>query len=516
MNLTQAEEVILRVENGEIDIYLDDKTFSFYLNKKKIKLKKGMKLYSRNKIKIKNDGKTQRLRKYVRDQIIEQTSYLYGLLQSPGYAEALEVKKGGTGVLGENHVVGGIKIKEVQKGKIIVGYKYYYTKALISKDILRSSSKQRGIQETEITTHLPSTTKQEFIYHEGCTDEHYSGFGDYWYFYDPYKEGCYDWMIKKRRTVEVNVKFRKPKHYERNISYYPDFKKLYKDDQIKMLVIIGYNNHMNWENEDGSITESSIQNKLAHLKKLIGSKKSESKINQFLKDNEDEGKKATLDVGMKNWKEMFVILKSLRFKKVKERKWFSLGYNHLKNKENLPGLNKFASFEKELPDGRLAIIDMIATDTDINSPDATFPLFWKKAMEDYEIISYNGHSGLGANLDMDSMNVRLEEVDTPKIKFNKTYQIIFFNGCSTYSYYNKKYFKAKGGSKNLETLLTGLPSYYADMAENNKAFLKTFANFDVISYPKLIGDIERTNVTTGTTLLFVNGEQDNPKNPPSL
>ncbi len=515
LKLTHAEEVILRIENGEIDVYLDLKKVNFLLGKEKIKLKKGMKLLSRNKIKIQFKGKkkAQKLRAFIRGQIIEQTSYLYGILQSPGYSEALDVKKGAAGVLGENHIVGGITIKGVESKKLIVGYKYYFTKALISKDILKNSSKRRGIQETIITTHLPSTTKESKIYHKGCTDDHYSGFGDYWYFYDPYKEGCYEWMNQKRRTVEVDVKFRKPKHYEKSISHYPDFNKLYKDNQIKMIVLIGYNNHMNWKNASGKITSSSIKEKLETLKTLISSKNSDMKINQFLKNNEDEGKRPTLDVGMENWDEMQDVLKELNFKKIEERKWFSLGYHKIKKKKNLPGLNNFARYEKKLKGNKVAILDMLITDTDIASPDATFPLFWKKSIEEYEVISYNGHSGLGANLDLDGMNIRLKEVNVPKLQFKKNYQIIFFNGCSTYSYYNKKYFKAKGGSKNLETILTGLPAYYSDMPGNNKAFLGPFSNFDIISYPELVGDIENTNLVTGTTLLFVNGEQDNPRSP---
>ena len=125
-----------------------------------------------------------------------------------------------------------------------------------------------------------------------------------------------------------------------------------------------------------------------------------------------------------------------------------LGYQKIKEKNNLPGLNKFARYEKRFSDGRLAIIDMMATDTDVNSPDNLF-LFLKKAIEEYEIISYNGHSGQ-ANLDLDAMNKRLASIGSQKIKFNQKYQIIFFNGCSTYSYYNKKYFKAKKGVKTLK------------------------------------------------------------------
>ena len=61
------------------------------------------------------------------------------------------------------------------------------------------------------------------------------------------------------------MKFRKPRHYERNITYYPEFKKLYKDKETKCCDH-GYNNHMNWDNKQGQTTTDSILEKLEPLK----------------------------------------------------------------------------------------------------------------------------------------------------------------------------------------------------------------------------------------------------------
>ena len=155
---------------------------------------------------------------------------------------------------------------------------------------------------------------------------------------------------------------------------------MYPQHNLYDVPIGGYNNHINCKNDSGKITSSSISKKLDILKTLIQSKNSDMKINQFLKNNEDEGKKPTLDVGMENWDEMQDVLKELNFKKIEERKWFSLGYHKIKKKKNLPGLNNFARYEKKLKGNKVAILDMLITDTDIASPDATFPLFWKKSI----------------------------------------------------------------------------------------------------------------------------------------
>jgi hypothetical protein len=150
-------------------------------------------------------------------------------------------------------------------------------------------------------------------------------------------------------------------------------------------------------------------------------------------------------------------------------------------------------------------------DSSVDSPDQTFSLLWKKAIEEYEIINYAGHSGLGGNLDIESINDNLRGAGREPIRFKKNpYQIYFFNGCSTYAYFNRKYFRAKGGTAYMESITTGLPSYFGDGVDNTMAFVGPFLSFTKISYPSIIKEIEKTNQTWGSTLLFVNGDQDNP------
>ena len=79
-----------------------------------------------------------------------------------------------------------------------------------------------------------------------------------------------------------------------------------------------------------------------------------------------------------------------------------------------------------------------------------------------------------------------ERVETwENIRKKKDYQIIYFNGCSTYGYYNRQYFKKKKGSKHLEIISSGLQTAYGDTPKNNMALIYQF----IFSFCKIgLGD----------------------------
>src|SRR5262245_18326464 len=84
------------------------------------------------------------------------------------------------------------------------------------------------------------------------------------------------------------------------------------------------------------------------------------------------------------------------------------------------------------------IVYILLADTDLKSTDKTFHQFIKPALEDSDLLAYDGHAGTGANLSLNSALLGF-----PILKKNK-YQVFFFNGCYTYPYFNKMYFDAKG------------------------------------------------------------------------
>ena len=57
--------------------------------------------------------------------------------------------------------------------------------------------------------------------------------------------------------------------------------------------------------------------------------------------------------------------------------------------------------------------------------------------------------------------------ELPQVGFRNNYQIYYFNGCSTYAYFNSMYFTAKpGGKKNLEIITSGLPTLSSSAVAN--------------------------------------------------
>ena len=68
-----------------------------------------------------------------------------------------------------------------------------------------------------------------------CTDEHYNGEGDFWYFWNPYQEGC---PISGDDLVEVKTDL-KPLPVTRNT--YPEYEKLYggSGDELRITYIVG-------------------------------------------------------------------------------------------------------------------------------------------------------------------------------------------------------------------------------------------------------------------------------------
>jgi hypothetical protein len=152
--------------------------------------------------------------------------------------------------------------------------------------------------------------------------------------------------------------------------------------------------------------------------------------------------------------------------------------------------------------------------TAIEEESRMFHLLYRRALEQSSVLLYNGHSGLGGHLDLSS----IEEVDGIDIDLPRDrYQIYFFNSCSSYTYYNRSYFSRKrssqdrAGSRNLDILANGLATYFELENETDLALLRAidaWANTGTwTSYQTLAGTIDSDN------LFGVNGDEDNPTEP---
>ena len=126
---------------------------------------------------------------------------------------------------------------------------------------------------------------------------------------------------------------------------------------------------------------------------------------------------------------------------------------------------------------------------------------------------YEGHSGLGENLDLESIESSLNE----KITLSNRYQIYFFNSCTSYRYYNDNYFQRKistfdpKGTKKLDILANGLATTFYSMPYSSaalsmaleKALDYVSTNSGFLSYQELAKQMDSNN------LFGINGDEDN-------
>jgi hypothetical protein len=83
------------------------------------------------------------------------------------------------------------------------------------------------------------------------------------------------------------------------------------------------------------------------------------------------------------------------------------------------------------------------------------------------VIIYEGHSGLGGNLNIPEL-----EEKAGKFQFPKKKQIFYFDSCSSYSYY-LDHFNAYKTKTNIDVVTNGLSSYF----HTSPLVLKEFLNY---------------------------------------
>jgi hypothetical protein len=379
------------------------------------------------------------------DELINlQIRHLMGILQAESFVNDF----GYPGVLGENHLFKMTKITEIENQLYEVEYAYK-SKMVLHKDAF----KNKKIRTLPLILPLNPTS----IYansmdgdYNPCTDEHYQSEGDFWYFWDPSKEGC---DLINRPDLLVKVKANAELIPNTRVSY-PEYDKLYgasKDFKtLEIAVLYGLI-------RDDNIRPDRINRRdegytaLRYSEKVLLEKgfKLVEKTNQ----------------GTNLWRVYELPFGAKNESKIKTRVKFYLG------------------------------------DTGIDSEDPTFHGRLVSAFESADILVYDGHSGLGGNLDLESL---------PMINFDKKkYQIYFFNGCSSYPYFNGTFFEAKGGTKYLDVVTSGLPTFAITAGPNVMSFLDNFLEGKKLSYQKILRNLEDSNEDNGTYLTGVNGDEDN-------
>lgn len=136
-------------------------------------------------------------------------------------------------------------------------------------------------------------------------------------------------------------------------------------------------------------------------------------------------------------------------------------------------------------------------------------------MENSDIFIYDGHSGLGGYLYVE----RFEETLGRPLRLKKDKnQIFYFNGCSTFAYYNADYFDLKStendapGRKNLDVITTTIGATFDIGARHDVAVITSLVDGSRPSWQTIMDRVYKADKSQ-TALTHVNGDEDNPSSP---
>ena len=435
------------------------------------------------------------LRREVDEYIYEQVQYLMGIYNSESFME----QTGGKAATISDDIdpYKYVKIEEGKNGDPILHYTFS-GKVLVNKGYFgKKGTKMKG--KIPVTLPLNYETiyelgvkrikvpvdeykpkgKKEWAYFNLCTDDHYNSEGDFFYFWDPNrinKTGrgwSYpDCPLKNDNYNVVRVEGELTR-IKNSYQKYLEYDRLYGKKKLKVSLFVGYVN-----DED------------------IG-------VNHF--DDEDPAIEA-VDIIIERMQELGYEIKEEQIHKRTD----------YKSKFSLPGINKYFKLEakdvsraavtkKELgKDNKIDIeVEILLSDTSLNSKDRTFHRLYRRALKKSDVVVYDGHSGLGATLDLDILDMGLAGASK--------YQVFYFNGCSSYRYFKDSYLEKKaGGEKNLDIVLSGITTLSDTAAPNILAFVEGFLEGKALNSSYILQKIENANFDiNGSYLTGILGEAQN-------
>lgn len=139
-------------------------------------------------------------------------------------------------------------------------------------------------------------------------------------------------------------------------------------------------------------------------------------------------------------------------------------------------------------------------------------VFAKSFAQDHDdLFAWFGHSRVGSGFDAQRFGWMVQ-ANPQRYSISQDYQVIYWAGCNSYSYYTVPFFEFKGGTKNLDIVANGLPSYFAINADSAMIAVDTFLNWSKRpSYQSMVDAVEERGRRMGRKILTaVLGDEDNP------
>lgn len=276
--------------------------------------------------------------------------------------------------------------------------------------------------------------------------------GSMWYYYRPRASGC-------RLAAEdvVTVTATAVKSTENTTGKYPEYHKVWEDNALRVVAIFG-------KYEDGATTAS--------------------------------------DAGIAAYN---TFLRAVR----RELAAYGLVTTPAVVPES-PGISvPDVTFTATLADGRTITITALLVDN-VRTAGFAFDRRYAELSTRADLIAYNGHAGLGANV---------RALSTKGEFVRGQYAMFFMNGCDTFAYVDGYLAQERArlnsddptGTKYMEIITNAMPAFFSSMSNATLALVKGLVNKDrPLTYQQMFAQVDRSQV------IVVTGEEDNVFSPTAV
>lgn len=160
------------------------------------------------------------------------------------------------------------------------------------------------------------------------------------------------------------------------------------------------------------------------------------------------------------------------------------------------------TFRTELADGTTVEVVALLVDN-VRTAGRDFDQRYSELTPDADLIVYNGHAGLGANI---------QALASKGVWATGQYSIVFMNGCDTYAYVDSALADARAavndddetGTKYLDIITNAMPSFFHEMPNGTMALIRALLDRDQPkTYEQIFEAIDAREV------VIVSGEHDN-------
>lgn len=304
-----------------------------------------------------------------------------------------------------------------------------------------------------------------------CTDsdpEHQTDWF-YWYFWDPARPGCDHKEGVQYETVQVRLGAETRNQTES----YPEYDRLFR-------VVNGQ--------------------RTLNLTFAFG----------YVKDPANPEPDSDYDAGVMEYRQFIEEVRRAYGSSLRESRILQKEYRNASRPEKVIGRR----FEGELRGVKVTVNVVAAAGVD------QMELFAKSFAHDHDgFFGWFGHSRVGSGFDAQTFwNMKIN--NPAYYSVTTDYQIVYWGGCNSYSYYTLPFFEFKAheagdadkfGTKGLDIIANGLPSYFHFNADNATIALGHLLSWEKrASYQRIVGDLEARAQSGGVDVLVaVLGDEDN-------